>query len=63
MPVFREILIADGEVAKKSGIRTGWRRETERRMVATRPEWEAGRIVPRGSRDELLLSRGRLSAG
>ena len=24
-------------------------------MVATRPEWEAGRIVPRGSRDEPLL--------
>jgi len=32
-------------------------------MVATRPEWEAGRIVPRGSRGEPLLSRGSLSAG
>ncbi|EGF50296.1 conserved domain protein [Actinomyces sp. oral taxon 170 str. F0386] len=28
-----------GRLLKKSGIRTGWRHETERRRVTTRPEW------------------------
>jgi len=41
---------------KKSGIRTGWRHETEKRRVATRPEWEAGRCSRGAGREKWVSS-------
>ena len=47
-----------GRLLKKTGIRTGWRHETERRRVATRPEWVAGRLIRGETKGEPLCSDG-----
>ena len=52
VPVFCRLLVAAEKAAEKSGIRTGWRRETERRRVATRPEWEAGQYSRGAGREK-----------